>query len=502
MNSRIVTAVGVSVLSAGIMANSGGGAPAGAAVQTPNASDACSRLVGARLGSPHTEITAAEQIASPFAAPDNARSRGVSVDTPFCRVSGVARPTADSEIRFEVWLPPAEAWNGRFRGVGAGGSTGAISYGPMSTSVTDGYAVVATDNGHTSTSGFDGSWSLGHPQRVVDFGYRAQHEATVAGKAVTARYYGRAADYAYFVGCSQGGHHALMEAQRYPDDYDGIVAGAPANYWTGLMAGELWSGLASLHDPASNLPDDKLPMLGAAVLAACDEVDGLADGLIDDPRKCDVDVAALECANGDDTDCLTAAEVEAVEKIYEGPRNPRTGERIYPGYPPGSEYFASPGGIGGWGPFWAGIAEPGGSSNDFMKYTVFRDPDYDVRTFDFDRDWALVNEQTGRRRHARVGAQRHRRRPVAARVPRRQAPHLSRVGRPAGDAVQHGRLLRGGRAIGRWTRRGGGFRPVVHGAGVSVTAGEARDPIGSTCRRRSSVGLSGGSRPTASRPAT
>ena len=393
MNSRIVTAVGVSVLSAGIMANSGGGAPVGAAVQTANVPAACSRLVGARLGSPHTEITAAEQITSPFAAPDNARSRGVSVDTPFCRVSGVARPTADSEIRFEVWLPPAEAWNGRFRGVGAGGSTGAISYGPMSTSVTDGYAVVATDNGHTSTSGFDGSWSLGHPQRVVDFGHRAQHEATVAGKAVTARYYGRAADYAYFVGCSQGGHHALMEAQRYPDDYDGIVAGAPANYWTGLMAGELWSGLASLHDPAGSLPDAKLPMLGAAVLAACDDVDGLADGLIDDPRKCDVDVAALECANGDDTDCLTAAEVEAVEKIYEGPRNPRTGERIYPGYPPGSEYFASPGGIGGWGPFWAGIAEPGGSSNDFMKYTVFRDPDYDVRTFDFDRDWALVNER-------------------------------------------------------------------------------------------------------------
>jgi len=143
--------------------------------------------------------------------------------------------------------------------------------------VAGGYAAVATDNGHTSTSGFDGSWSLGHPVRLVDFGYRAQHEATMAGKAVTRAYYGRDADFSYFVGCSQGGHHALMEAQRYPEDYDGIVAGAPANYWIGLMTAELWAGLATTRDPEQNRPRAKLPVLGAAVMAACDGLDGLED---------------------------------------------------------------------------------------------------------------------------------------------------------------------------------------------------------------------------------
>ena len=279
----------------------------------------------------------------------------------------------------------------RFQGIGSGGSAGAIRYPQLASAVAGGYAAVATDNGHTSTSGFDGSWALGHPVRLVDFGYRAQHEATVAGKAITAAYYGRPADYAYFVGCSQGGHHALMEAQRYPDDYDGIVAGAPANYWIGLMTGELWSGLATTRDPAQDLPRAKLPVLGAAVMDACDALDGLVDGLIDDPRACDFDPGTLLCDAGDGTDCLTAGEVAAARAIYGGPTRPGTGERIFPGYALGSEHFEAPDGLGGWARYWSGVDKPGGSAIDFMRYSVFQDPDHDLRGFDFDADWDLAN---------------------------------------------------------------------------------------------------------------
>ena len=166
---------------------------------------ACAAVLTADLGLPHTTITVAEEVTPPFTPPETFSSRGFTVeDVSFCRVAGVARPEPGSEIRFEVWLPPTGDWNGRFQGIGSGGSAGAIRYRQLAAAVAGGYAAVATDNGHTSTSGFDGSWSLGHPVRLVDFGYRAQHEATVAGKVVTRAYYGRDADFAYFVGCSQG----------------------------------------------------------------------------------------------------------------------------------------------------------------------------------------------------------------------------------------------------------------------------------------------------------
>ena len=356
---------------------------------------ACEAMVLADLGLPQTTITFAEDVEPPFTVPENFRSRGTVVeDLSFCRVAGTASPVEGSEIRFEVWLPAAEDWNGRFRGIGSGGSAGAIGYAPLAAAVADGYAAVATDNGHTSTNGFDGSWSLGHPERIIDFGHRAQHEATLAGKAVTRAYYGRDADYAYFVGCSQGGHHALMEAQRYPDDYDGIVAGAPANYWVGLMAGELWAGLATTRDPSQDLPREKLPVLGAAVLAACDDLDGLEDGLIDDPRACDFDPGDIACAAGAvGDDCLTVGEVAAARAIYAGPGRLDTGVSLFPGYTLSSEYFESPDGLGGWARYWSGITEPGGSSADFVRYSVMEDPDYDVSQFDFGKDWDLANNR-------------------------------------------------------------------------------------------------------------
>ena len=376
-----------------VLVGAGNGAAGGAPTAPPiQAAGACAGIGEADLGLPHTTITVAEAVTPPFTPPETFSSRGFTVDdVSFCRVAGTSRPEAGSEIRFEVWLPPADAWNGRFQGIGSGGSAGAIRYPQLAAAMRGGYAAVATDNGHTSTSGFDGSWSLGHPARLVDFGYRAQHEATVAGKAVTGAYYGRPADHSYFVGCSQGGHHALMEAQRYPDDYDGIVAGAPANYWIGLMTGELWAGLATTKTPGQDLPREKLPLLGAAVLEACDAIDGLGDGLIDDPRACDFDPGVLECAGADGADCLTTGQVAAARAIYAGPVRPSTGEQIFPGYPPGSEWFEAPDGRGGWGRYWSGIERPGGSTADFMRYSVFEDGDYDITGFDFDDDWVLAN---------------------------------------------------------------------------------------------------------------
>ena len=382
------------LMAAGGTPGAGGASEPASGQGAAAAGTACAALAPVTLGLPHVTFTAAEEVTPPFTPPETFSSRGFTVeDVAFCRVAGVSRPEAGSEIGFEVWLPAPEAWNGRFQGIGSGGSAGAIRYPQLAAAVAAGYAAVATDNGHTSSSGFDGSWALGHPERLVDFGYRAQHEATVAGKAVTAAYYGRPADYAYFVGCSQGGHHALMEAQRYPDDYDGIVAGAPANYWIGLMTGELWSGLATTRDPAQDLPRAKLPVLGAAVMAACDALDGLEDGLIDDPRACDFDPAVLLCDGGERPDCLTGGEVAAARAIYAGPTRPGTGERIFPGYALGSEHFESPDGLGGWARYWSGVEKPGGSAIDFMRYSVFRDPDYDLRGFDFDGDWDLANNR-------------------------------------------------------------------------------------------------------------
>ena len=171
------------------------------------------------------------------------------------------------------------------------------------------------------------------------------------------------------------------------------MAGAPANYWIGLMTAELWAGLATTRDPGQDLPRAKLPVLGAAVMAACDGLDGLEDGLIDDPRNCDFDPGVLLCEGPDAPDCLTDGQVAAARAIYAGPVRPSTGEPLFPGYALGSEHFEAPDGLGGWARYWSGITEPGGSTGQFMKYSVFEDPDYDLDDFDFDADWDRANNR-------------------------------------------------------------------------------------------------------------
>jgi len=304
-----------------------------------------------------------------------------AVDVPMCRIVGLATPTKDSRVGFEVWMPPSSTWNGKFQAEGSGGSAGAISPGPMLTALKAGYATMSTDNGHitdpnASNGGNEQGWALGHPEKMVDFAYRAMHVSTVAAKTLVQRFYGRKASESYFVGCSQGGHHALMEATRYPADFDGIVAGAPAWHWANQMINATWNSRAALLDPEA-LTLKSAALLNRKVIAACDELDGVKDGVIEDPRQCHFDPASLLCKEGDAAgECLTPAQVAAANAIYGGAKR-SDGTPIFQGYARGSEAQ--------WSRIWAGAA-PGGSSYDFFRYSVFQDKNFKNTGFDYDKD--------------------------------------------------------------------------------------------------------------------
>jgi hypothetical protein len=204
----------------------------------------------------------------------------------FCQVAATLRPTSDSEIRIEVWMPEGTAWNGKYEGTGNGGWGGAIEPGELAAGVRRGYATASTDTGHEGASA---SFAMGHPEKLVDFGYRSVHGMTIAAKALIAAYYGLGAKLAYFEGCSSGGRQALMEAQRYPEDYDGIVAGSATNNFTKMMFGRIWVGQATLSEATSYIPPAKYPMIHRAVLEACDAMDGVKDGVLNEPMKCRFD---------------------------------------------------------------------------------------------------------------------------------------------------------------------------------------------------------------------
>jgi feruloyl esterase len=296
---------------------------------------------------------------------------------PFCRVAATLRPAADSEINFEVWMPEATAWNGKYEGTGNGGWGGAIEPGELAAGIQRGYATSSTDTGHTGGSA---SFAMAHPEKLTDFGYKAIHDTAVASKTLIAAYYGAGAKLAYFQGCSSGGRQALMEAQRFPADYDGIIAGSATNNWTNMMFGRIWVAQATLSDPASYIPPAKYPMIHQAVLAACDAMDGVKDGVLDQPMKCRFDPAVLACKNGADSeDCLTPPQVAAARKIYTPATNPRTGEIIFPPMERGSELV--------WGRL-AGGPQPIQLADDYFKYVVFEDPKWDFRTLNFDADLA------------------------------------------------------------------------------------------------------------------
>jgi len=351
--------------------------------------DDCESL--AALAIPYTTITVAASIpAGTFAPPTGAPIPGLPA---FCRVAGVIRPTSDSNIGFELWMPSA-GWNGKYQQVGNatfGGSffyTGGGGLPGIADGVKRGYATAGTDDGHASNDLNDATWAVGHPERVIDFGYRAVHETAEKAKMIVDAFYGIHPRHSYFSGCSSGGREALMEAQRFPDDFDGIIAGAPANDFTHLMSGEVWNEQATLANPASYIPFNKLPAITAAALAACDAQDGVVDGIINDQGRCHFDPSSLLCTGAESASCLTAPQLDALGKIYSGARNPRTGEQIFPGYSPGAESFNL--GRGSWS-LWITGAAPGSAqqfseANPFFANMMFEDPKWDFRTFNFDTD--------------------------------------------------------------------------------------------------------------------
>jgi len=360
--------------------------PLATAVVIPAASTGTTCASLAALTIPNVTIKSAEAIAAGSFKPPS----GQEITLPaFCRVEGTARPTTDSDIRFEVWIPPVEAWNGKFQGVGNGGYQGSISYAAMATALRRGYATASTDTGHT---GDDMKFGVGHPEKLIDYGHRAIHVMTDASKLIIRNATGRFAERSYFVGCSAGGQQALSEAQRYPEDYDGIVAGDPANNRIRQTFGFLSSWMAThAADGKPLFTQPKLALLTKSAVDACDGLDGLKDGIIDDPRRCHFDPAKLLCKTGvDDATCLTAPQVDAAKKMYEGTKNPRTGEVIFTGWPRGSEGFGESAGQS-WRQYVVDPPEP--MRVGFFRYWLFHDPNWDYRTIDWDRDLAYAEQK-------------------------------------------------------------------------------------------------------------
>jgi feruloyl esterase len=308
--------------------------------------------------------------------PITAGSFGSITDLPpFCRVAGEIRPTTDSQIRFELWLP-LENWNRKFAGAGNVGFAGSIWYPRMPVQLRRGYATGSTDTGHDGRQE-GASFALGHPERLTDFAYRAVHEMTVASKALAASFYGTAVEHSYWIGESTGGRQGLMEAQRFPADYDGIIVGAPPINLTRYWPSQFDAGLAVSIDADHNLPPSALSLLHEAVIAACDSNDGIKDGLIEDPRTCTFDPSALQCGSNQPSGrCLTKGQVEAARRIYGGLKRPATGAQLFPGSERGSEAF------------WATLipeSSPHPVSISYLRYLIFEDPAWDWKTFDFGR---------------------------------------------------------------------------------------------------------------------
>lgn len=335
----------------------------------------CQDLTQLKL--PDVTITSANPVeAGPLSLPGRGGAATSATVPAFCRVAGFVRP----EVNFETWLPAN--WNGKFLMVGNGGLAGTISFAAMVVPLSRGYATASTDTGHAADT--DGHWALGHMERVIDFAHRGVHVTTEAGKAIVRSFYGTPAAHSYFSGCSQGGQEALTEAQRYPLDYDGIIAGDPANYWTHLyIGGHLWITQALMSDPAAYLPASKTKLIGDAVNAACDALDGIQDGILNDPRKCRFDPSVLLCQSGDSDSCLTAAQVATVKKIYQGART-ASGQQIFPGILPGGEA-----GRTGWATWITGAAPGRGDHTilgmPFLQSVAYGDPNWDFRSFRFDR---------------------------------------------------------------------------------------------------------------------
>jgi pimeloyl-ACP methyl ester carboxylesterase len=326
-------------------------------------------LLTASLQLPNTMVTAAQAVpAGQFTAPGGGAAQATANLPAFCRVSLTIKPSSDSDIKSEVWLPMT-GWNGKFLQVGNGAWGGSIQYGALADSLRRGYAAASTDTGHTGT---DASFAVGHPEKLIDFGYRSVHETAVQGKATVKALYGVSPRLSYFNGCSAGGRQSFMEAQRFPDDFDAIIAGAPGYNRTDAAFQTIQMIQATHKDAASFIPASKLPAIHRAAIDACDGRDGLKDGLIGEPTTCQFDPSVIACKSGDGPDCLTQPQVVAARRIYAPVIDPRTGAEVSTGLEPGSELH------------WDSVAgdRPHSMYNDLLRFVVFKDPNWDYRTLD------------------------------------------------------------------------------------------------------------------------
>lgn len=345
------------------------------------------------LNLPETQITHAENVPPGFKPPtpeyDITSGELAAIDIAFCRVSGVIAPA----IHFEVWLPVTHSWNGRLQAVGNGGMAGSINYTGLKSVVENSYAGVSSDLGHQSGP-LEGAWAIGRPDLVRDWGHRATHEMTVKAKALINAYYGKGPAYSYFSGCSGGGRQAMMQAQRYPEDFDGILAGDPTMDFSNLVTGgRLWQVRANydVANQTNHLKAKDIQLISDAVIAACDAIDGVEDGVLEDPRQCDFDPVSIQCEKDTQERCLSPEQVAALDKVYQGART-STGRQIYPGYPPGGELDRT-----GWVPYLAGKVPSDGIqwnyAQGFLQGLVFENPAYDILAFDYDKDVSVMNDK-------------------------------------------------------------------------------------------------------------
>jgi feruloyl esterase len=338
----------------------------------------CESLSSAKLA--NGTVTSAQAVTAGALAQSGGRGGAALADVPaFCRVAATLTPTKESDIKIEVWLPSA-GWNGKLQAVGNGGWNGNIDTGALAGAVRRGYAGTSTDTGH---QGGAGPW-MQNTEKLTDWAHRSVHETAVAAKALINAFYGEAPKFSYFTGCSAGGRQAMVAAQRYPADFDGVVAGSPGLDWTSRALSAVRVNQAFERDATAKVPAAKFAAITAAVMNKCDALDGVKDGVLENPKACTFDPAVLACKGTPDNSCLTPPEVDTVKALYASPANPKS-KRLIPGLAVGSESSWTDLG-------WSAAAR--GTGLDLMRFVV-NDPQWTVAQFNFDADVVRAEEKAG-----------------------------------------------------------------------------------------------------------
>ena len=356
------------------------------AQQRPHAASSCESLTALRL--PNATVTSATEVAAGAFTPPTAPGRGVAPALakmlaalqPFCRVAITSTPTADSDIKIEVWLP-ARSWNGKLQAVGNGGWAGTISYPAMAAAMARAYATVSTDTGHTTPGA---SFAVGHPEKLVDYAHRSLHEMAINAKAIVDAYYAKPAAASVWNGCSTGGNQGLTLASMYPNDFDAIIAGASPDPRARLHAVRLLAHRIVHRTPGSHIPPEKFPVIHDAVMNACDAKDGVKDGVLEDPAACRFDPQVLACSGADGPSCLTAEQVVTARALVSDVKHPQTSRVLYPPLlQPGSELN------------WATLAgpQPFGNAAEAYKFLVANDASWDPTHFSPESDVELTDKK-------------------------------------------------------------------------------------------------------------